>query len=65
MSWFTVPTLTLTVSSSLLMLLSKLIILVAAAEGREYKLRSPRGEGFYHLLFGACIQKERLLLLVG
>lgn len=65
MSWIAVPTMTLTVSSSLLMLLSKLIMLVAAAGGREYKLSSPRGEGFFHFLSGVCIQKERLPLLVG
>lgn len=47
MSWFAAPTMTLTVSSSLLMLLSKLIMLVAAAAGREYKLSSPRGEVFF------------------
>lgn len=47
MTWFAVPTMTMTVSSSLTMLLSKLITFVAAAAGREYKSSSPRGEGFF------------------
>lgn len=65
-SWFAVPMMTLTVSHNLPMLLSKLIMFVAAAAARrEYKLSSPTEEVFFHFLFGVLIQKERLLIVVG
>lgn len=47
MSWFAAPTVTLTVPRSQPLLLSKLITLVAAAAGKEYKLISLRGKTFF------------------